>query len=305
MNDQIDTSAPVTVVIPTYNGKHLLTKHLPRVMTAMRQGDELLIVDDASTDDTTHWLEAAFELKQAEVEPEIDELPDDYFPPINEMSLRVLFGKHQQNNKKIRLSVIRNRDNLRFAASVNLGFALASNRLVLLLNNDVSPEKDVIEQLLPHFSEEEIFAVGCLEYEQDREGEKAGKNKLWFSKGLFWHSKADNFITGETAWVSGGSGMFDQEKWLDLNGFDKRFHPAYWEDIDISFRARKWGWQVLFEEEAVVYHQHESTNTDVFGQKKIEEISWQHANSFTWKNGNLLQKLLYLLWKPYWWWKRF
>ncbi len=305
MNHPIDTSQPISVVVPTYNGKHLLKKHLPSVLATMRSGDELLIVDDASTDDTAHWLKKAFQLKEVNFDPEIDDLPAKYFPPVNDMQLRVLFGKFAEAAKKIRVTVIRNKDNLRFAASVNLGFVLSSNRLVFLLNNDVSPEPNVVEKLLPHFKDEEVFGVACLEYENNRDGEISGKNKLWFEKGLFWHSKADNFISGETAWVSGGSGMFDREKWLDLEGFDQRFYPAYWEDTDISFRAKKWGWKVLFEEEAVVYHQHESTNESVFGQKKIEEISWKHANAFAWKNGNLFQKLQHLLWKPYWAWKRY
>ncbi len=305
MNHPIDTSQPISVVIPTYNGKHLLKKHLPSVLAAMRSGDELLIVDDASTDDTAHWLKKAFQLKEVSFDPEIDDLPTKYFPPVNEMQLRVLFGKFEEAAKKIRVTVIRNKDNLRFAASANLGLALSSNRLVFLLNNDVSPEPNVIEKLLSHFQDEEVFAVGCLEYENNQDGEKAGKNKLWFEKGLFWHSKADDFISGETAWVSGGSGIFDREKWLDLEGFDQRFYPAYWEDTDISFRAKKWGWKVLFAEEAIVYHQHESTNENVFGQKQIEAISWKHANTFTWKNGNLVQKLQHLIWKPYWAWKRY
>jgi glycosyltransferase involved in cell wall biosynthesis len=42
----------VSVVIPNYNGKHLLEKHLPSVLSSMRSGDELLIIDDASTDDS-------------------------------------------------------------------------------------------------------------------------------------------------------------------------------------------------------------------------------------------------------------
>lgn len=305
MSNSIDTSAPVTVIIPTYNGKHLLEKHLPEVIAAMRDKDELLIVDDASTDDTSHWLKDSFQLKLTEVEPDIDDLPADYKPPINEMSMQVLFGKYLDDSKKIRITVIKNRDNQRFAASVNLGFALASNRLVLLLNNDVSPEADVIEKLLAHFDDEEVFGVGCLEFERNADGDKAGKNKLWFSKGLFWHSKADNFISGETAWVSGGSGMFDREKWLDLNGLDIKYYPAYWEDVDISFRARKWGWKILFAEDAIVYHQHESTNDQVFGQDKIDDISWKHANYFSWKNGSLIQKALHFIWKPYWLWKRY
>ncbi len=305
MTNEINISAPISVLIPNFNGKELLSKHLPRVLAAMRSNDELIIVDDASTDDSVEWLKNAFSLTKAEVEPDIHDLPEKYHPDVNEMKFEVLFGKFQEKAKRIRVMVISNPENLRFAASVNLGFALASNRLVFLLNNDVSPNQDVIEKLLSFFEDEEVFGVGCMEYEQSIDGEKSGKNKLWFEKGVFRHSKSEEFSTGETAWVSGGSGLFDREKWLDLGGYDKSFYPAYWEDVDISFRAKKWGWKCLFSEEAVVFHQHESTNTEVFGQETIDKISWKHADTFSWKNGNPVQKLLHLLWKPYWMWKRY
>lgn len=337
----------VSVIIPTYNGKHLLEKFLPQVIKVMRNNDELIIVDDASTDDSSHWLKDFFGLREVDFTPDIEDLPQKYFPAVNDTKLRVLFGKYEERDKRIRIMVIKNKDNLRFAASVNLGFAVASNRLIFLLNNDVFPSDGVIDVLVRHFDgaigegsgadggrkvgggrgvggargagsdrgiedsreiDDErggVFAVGCLEYESDLEGEKSGKNKIWFERGMFHHSKADNFISGETAWASGGSAMFDREKWLDLEGFDQRYYPAYWEDTDISFRAKKWGWRVLFDEEAVVLHKHESTNSEVFGQKKMENISWKNACSFTWKNGNLFQKLAYLLWKPYWVWKRY
>lgn len=118
---------------------------------------------------------------------------------------------------------------------------------------------------------------------------------------MFIHSRAEDLRSGPTAWVSGGSGVFDKKKWLEIGGFDRLFYPAYWEDIDLSFQARKRGWKVLFEEKAVVDHNHETTNASVFGQRKMEQMSWRNANKFVWKNGDFWQKFAHILWKPYWW----
>ena len=115
---------------------------------------------------------------------------------------------------------------------------------------------------------------------------------LWFQNGCFMHQKASDFTSGETAWVSGGSGLFDRERWLELGGFDERFAPAYWEDIDLSYRAKQKGWQVLFESKAIVFHKHESTHKQVFSSKDMENISWQHAAYFVRKHGNVWQRLL-------------
>ncbi|MBD3279301.1 MAG: glycosyltransferase, partial [Candidatus Pacebacteria bacterium] len=206
------------------------------------------------------------------------------------------------SRKRIKVVVLVNQLNQRFAQNVNGGVKLASGELILLLNNDVKPQSNILKYLLPHFQKENMFAVGCLELEPN--GVKGGKNKLWFERGMFHHARASDFNSGPTAWVSGGSGLFARDKWLELAGFDPDYAPAYWEDVDLSFRARKKGWQVWFEPKAVVEHHHESTNLAEFGQKKIAQISWQNAQQFVWKNGSLSQKLQHLLWQPWWWLKR-
>jgi GT2 family glycosyltransferase len=258
---------PVTILIPTYNGRHLLEKNLLAVVKCARKGDELMIVDDASSDDTIEWLTNTFKLS-----PLLD----------------------------LTLTIIENETNLRFGASVNKGVIKAQHDYIFLLNNDVSPEPDVLKHLTSFFDDDAVFAVGCREIESNNDKKIGGKNKLWFERGLFMHARADEFSTGETAWASGGSALYDKHKWLKLGGFDADYYPAYWEDVDLSFRARARGWKVLFSAEAVVHHNHESTNNDVFGQNRIDDISWRNGNKFTWKNGTLRQKISHLLWKGYW-----
>ena len=270
----------VSVVIPTYNGLNLLKKHLPAVIDSLRDADEVIIVDDCSTDLSFGYLKEKYQLKQDQ---------NTHF-----------FTGYISPDEKIALTIVSTPKNMRFAGAVNLGVQVATGDYIFLLNNDVSPKKDVLEHLLPHFDDSKCFAVGCKEYEQDETGEVSGKNILWFDRGRFMHARAPKMTTGETAWVSGGSGLYDREKWLLLSGFDNRFYPAYWEDIDLSFRARKRGWQVLFEEKAIVFHKHESTHQNVFGAKKIRTISLKNGAAFTAKHASLSQYLQYLLWKPYW-----
>jgi GT2 family glycosyltransferase len=263
----------ISFIIPTYNGKHLLEKNLPAVINELSKGDELIIIDDAGSDGTPSWLEKVI--------------------------------KKRVNSQKAILKVIVNKTNLRFGASCNRAVKSSKHNLIFLLNNDVSPHKGSAETLSAHFEDELVFGVGCLEKE-DKAGklEEHGKNRLWFDRGLFVHSKAHNMDSGATAWVIGGSAMFDRKKWLLLGGFDEIFYPAYWEDIDLSFRARKKGWKVLFESKAIVDHNHESTNSDVFGERKIEDISWKNSLKFTWKNGHVWQKISFIIWQPYWIYKR-
>lgn len=292
-------SKKITTVIPTYNGLRLLNNYLNSVIESSRHGDEIVIVDDNSADETIEYLKNTYHLQEAE-KPEGLITPKKYYPDIHEIDFSIVYGTIKKSNKKIRLVVIALKKNLRFGGAANIGVFLASNRYVFLLNNDVKVEPHTLSTLIKHFDDESVFAVGTLEYEGGSTGEKAGKNKLWFNKGVFFHSKADTFEFGETAWASGGSSMFDKQKWLELGGFDHVYYPAYWEDVDLSFRARKKGWKILFDPSAEVIHKHETTNNSIFGRKQIEAMSTKNMWAFTWKNTTFLQKIKLLLWLPYW-----
>lgn len=278
----------VSFIIPTFNGKKLLEKNLPAVLHAARLRDEVVIIDDASTDKTFVWLRSYYHLKLIRRDRDFD----------------IWQGSPVANGKRVWVTFVQNKLNMRFAASVNRGVALSRHPYVFLLNNDVKPHRDVLKYLLPHFRDPEMFAVGCHEHESLHGGISGGKNKLWFARGLFQHSRADDYTTGPTAWASGGSALFDKAKWDELGGFDLAYYPAYWEDVDLSYRARQRGWKVWFEERAEVDHNHESTNADVFGQAQMADLSWKHSEYFTQKNGTALQRAGYWFWKPYWYSKR-
>ncbi|PIR59058.1 MAG: hypothetical protein COU69_01565 [Candidatus Pacebacteria bacterium CG10_big_fil_rev_8_21_14_0_10_56_10] len=297
---------PISVVIPSFNGKSLLKRHLPAVFAALRSRDQVVIVDDASGDRTVEWLTQTYRLKPREQPPAKQLGPrfkssrrGDGSPP---PAAQLLMGKYRYHRQVLELLVVANTENLRFAASVNRAVKLARYKLVCLLNNDVRPEPDFLKPLLEHFQHPEMFAVGCLEKEQSGTSTErlSGKNRLWFERGLYRHSRAREFGPGPTAWVSGGSGLFSRPKWLELGGYDPAFYPAYWEDIDISFRARQRGWRVWFESRSVVHHLHETTNRPVFGDH-IERFSWRHGLYFTWKHASWRQRLLFVIWQPYWW----
>lgn len=277
----------ISVVIPSYKGVHLYKKNLQAVLDCMRDQDELIVVDDASgpDDDTIVWFEQKFKIKKQST------------TPVKETDFYL--GEYLETNKNLKIVLLVNQKNQRFGASSNRGFAVAQNELVFLINNDVAPYKDCLQYLVPHFDNEKVFAVGCLEHEKHVQ-EIGGRNKLWFERGMFLHSRYKDLSGGETAWASGGSAMFRKSIFEEIGGFDKLYYPAYWEDIDLSFQARKRGYLVLFEPKAQVDHNHETTNKSVFGEKKINEMSWKNARKFTWKNSNFWQKISFLIWQPYW-----
>lgn len=263
-----------SIVIPTYNGKELLKKHLPAVLKTMEAKDELLIIDDASLDDTEDWFR---DWKQA------------------------IADKKSTSTPTIRY--IQNITNLRFAATVNKAVHQIEHEFFVLLNNDVAPTKNLLNTLWQfarsQSNPDSIFAIGCKEIEGDDETKIGGRNVLWFERGMFIHSRHPDMSSGETAWASGGSALFSTQKWLEIGGFDRSFQPAYWEDIDLSVRAKNQGWQVLFCQDALVNHHHETTNATVFGQQRITMMSWKNAYIFAWKHMTRSQWVSHILWLPY------
>lgn len=294
----------ISVIIPNYNGRSLLDENLPLLFTALQSGDEVLIVDDASTDDSVATLIQQFRLeeKKLPIRPEVSE---EYVPHPRLVEFQSFQTTTRQATHKITITLLALKKNQRFAGAVNIGAAYAQHHLFFLCNSDVVPAPDALERAARHFNDSDLFAVGCKEFDGDDRHHPAGKNLLWFERGLFIHSKAIDFSSGPTAWASGGSAVVAADKWFALQGFDMRFYPAYWEDIDLSFRARQRGWKVIFDAEAVVYHKHESTNGSVFGQQAITQMSWKNAFAFTWKQASLLQRIQFSIWLPYWLWKRY
>ncbi len=259
----------VSVVIPTYNGRKLLEKHLPEVARVLQKGDEIVIADDASTDDTVQWLQS-------------------YTAELKKSDITLTWAVHEKNQ--------------RFSATVNTGVKKAVHNSIFLLNNDVSPlTSDIVARLQVWFSDPDMFAVGCAEVtENASDARVSGRGTGDFRRGLAVHWYDPDQTVHNTLWTTGGSMMLDREKFLAIGGMDTLYYPAYEEDRDLSYRALKHGWKVLFEPRARVWHQHESTNASVFGKRKMLIDSWKNQYLFVWKNITDLDLLfLHIIWLPY------
>jgi GT2 family glycosyltransferase len=106
-----------SVVIPAFNGRHFLEKNLPEILKM--GADEIVIVDDVSTDGTAEYI--------------------------------------QKNFPGVKL--IKHEKNMRFPITVNDGFANATGDVVFLLNQDLKPKAGLIKNALRHFAKPDVFAV--------------------------------------------------------------------------------------------------------------------------------------------------
>jgi GT2 family glycosyltransferase len=244
LNEQLTKeNLKVSLVITNYNGQSLLRANLPFVINAKKYTpnkiEEIIVVDDASTDKSVNLLKKEFP------------------------SIKLV--KHKKNKG--------------FAAATNTGVSKARNDLVALLNNDVVPDKDFLVKAIPHFVSENVFAVS---FHEKGYGWAIG----YYKDGFILHSPGkEDDKTHKTFWVNGGSGIFRKTYWEKLGGMDEALlSPFYWEDIDISYRAAKRGWKLLWEPKSVVKHKHESTIGRIFSTKYINRVRERNQLLFIWKN---------------------
>ena len=263
----------LSIVIPNYNGKHLLEKNLPRVVKEIKKFKnleiEIIVVDDGSTDGSIKYLKSQS-------------------------------TKLKATTQNLKLKLIENKKNLGFSSTVNRGVKEAKGEIVILLNTDIYPEEGFLDAILPHFKDSKVFAVGMLDKSiENGKIVRRGRGVGEWKRGFYVHRRGEVDKT-DTAWVSGGSGAFRKSIWEKLGGFDPDYNPFYWEDIDLSFRAKKRGFKVLFEPKSAVIHEHEkSVIKSKFPPWKIRSISFRNQFLFVWKNANFTQLFSHLLWLPY------
>ncbi len=197
--------------------------------------------------------------------------------------------------------LIENSVNLGFGQSANTGIKKAGHEYIMLLNNDVLLKDDSYKAALEHFRKNSsLFAIGFAQIEKS--GNIVGKNRIYWQKGFFNHQKATNLKSGINAWVEGGACMIDKIKFIDLGGFDTLYSPFYWEDVDLSYRAWKKGYSILFESKILVKHDHQSGESSIrkhFSSNFIKTISFRNQIIFIWKNINdgkmIIEHLFYIL----------
>jgi GT2 family glycosyltransferase len=142
--------------------------------------------------------------------------------------------------------------------------------------------------------------VGCLEKSSENgtvvlRGRGIGR----WQKGFYIHSRGE-VDRKDTTWVSGGSGAFRKSMWDTLGGMDTLYNPFYWEDIDLSYRARKAGWKTVFEPRSVVHHYHEEGKIKrEFTPEDVKRIVYRNQFIFIWKNLTDLRILVdHIFWTP-------
>lgn len=233
----------ISIVIPNFNGQELLEKNLPSVI-------------EASLNLKNNIFEIII-VDDGSTDASVDFLTKNY---------------------KNQIKLIKHTKNRGFSSAVNTGVRATKEEIVCLLNTDVEPRNNFLEKATDLFKEEKVFAVSLNE-------DIYGPAKGYFENGFIQlGSKKRSNKTELSFYASGGSGLFRKSIWYELAGLDEKLlSPAYWEDIDICFRASKRGYTNLWFPDAHVVHNHESTVSKL-PRKYIERIRERNQLLMLWKN---------------------
>ena len=224
----------VSIIIPNFNGKQYLKDCLNSIKKQNFSLYEVIIIDNGSTDESVEYIK------------------DNY----DEFTL------------------IQNRENLGFATAVNQGIKASNAEYVFLLNNDTELEVECVSNLLNCIDKDEtIFAVSSKMIQNQNRNliddagdeytilgftQKVGNNRST----EFYQRKREIFS------ACAGAAIYRRNIFEIIGYFDENFF-AYMEDLDISYRARIYGFKCVYCPEAVVYHHVSATSGSKYNTFKI------------------------------------
>lgn len=253
----------VSIVIPVHGQWDVTRACLERLWQTAPEGIpiEVIVVDDASVDDTHEQLMAL-----AAVEP--------------------------------RLRVVHHPANFGFSHACNSGAAAATGDVLVFLNNDTLPQPDWLPPLLRVLDQiPDAGAVGARLVGLDGRLQEAGA--VVFSDGSAWNlgrgAHPDDPIFARLRSVdycSAAALATRRSLFGTLGGFDTRYSPAYYEDTDYCFGLRAAGHRVFVQPSSTILHieggtagtdesqgikQHQVTNRGRFVEKWAAELRAQPA----------------------------
>lgn len=216
----------LSVVIPTFNGLHLISKCLNALKSQKVRPTEIIVVDNGSEDNTVSILKMNY--------PEV--------------------------------KVIHLDRNYGFCRACNEGFKHSRGKLIALLNNDASPEPGWLENILKasvRHPEISVFAPKVIFNKNKNMIESAGD---MVKKDLRVAHRGDGEIDRkqydheeEIFLVPAVASIYKKSFFEDVGLFDEYF-VSYFEDVDISFRGQLKGHKYLYVPLSVVKHKGKETS---------------------------------------------
>ncbi len=217
----------VSIVILNWNGKKFLERFLPSVVASNYINKEIIVADNASTDDSVSFT-------------------NQYFPQVKIISLDKNYG---------------------FATGYNEALKQVSSDYYVLLNSDVEVDNNWIEPIINLMEKDKTIGAcqpKIIMYDDRTTFEYAGASGGWidylgypFARGRVFdlcekdHGQYNN--EEKIFWASGAALFIKANLFHEVGGFDNYFF-AHQEEIDFCWRLQLAGYNIYVCPQSVVYH---------------------------------------------------
>lgn len=174
-------------------------------------------------------------------------LVDDCSPELN---------PHHFNDK---VRIIRNKENLGYSGTVNVGLRAATSEIIVLFDSDAHPVSSYIQLLIKIYKED---SVGCVGFKTIDENNKDTGNfdfeptLFGFIVGQKLHAKLKRFeFFNHNRILPFSCAVSFRKKCLEEMGyFDEKEFPVLDADNDVSMRIHRSRWKLLFENKIEIFH---------------------------------------------------
>jgi len=252
----------LSVIVPTHETRELTLRCLAALWLCNPQPDEVIVVDDGSTDNTAH-------------------------------SVLRKYPRH---------IVVRLPNNEGFSAAANHGMARASGDLLLLLNSDTEVEASALGAVYEEFARDPRLGIaGAALRHPDGEPQWSGgrmPNWLWYfavASGIpallgrlrAWRRlrSPSGFGGGTVDWVAGTAMVIRRPVWEQVGPFDLSYR-FYCQDIDLCVSAADAGWRIAILRDFKVLHHQGGTISGKGGTvgRAHPELLWTDLQRFAYKH---------------------
>lgn len=217
----------VSIIIVSWNARVLLEQFLPTVVATEYPNLEIIVADNASTDDSVQWMQ--------ERHPEV--------------------------------TIVQHPENWLFCKGNNEAVPHSSGEYVVFLNNDVAvppgwlmplvelmennPDVGAVQpKILNHARPDEFEYAGAAGGFLDRYGYPFARGRLFTSL----EKDTGQYDNRQDIFWAGGAAFMVRKMALDDVGLFDTLLEMHMEEIDLCWRLWKSGWKVMIEPASSVYH---------------------------------------------------
>lgn len=221
-------SIDVSVVIVNWDGLHFLNTCLSSLFSSLDRVDgdsEVILIDNGSTDGSVSFVEQQY-------------------PAVH---------------------IISNQENLGFSRANNQGFAVARGRYIVTLNNDTEVDARWLGEALAVLeSDPSVGSCATQMRFMDRREQIHSAGIVVEASGvvrdrLQGHLVSDSeSVPTQVFGPSAGAAVYRAEVIRQVGGFCDPFF-AFYEDVDLAWRARRAGWRCFYVPTSIVYHVYSGT----------------------------------------------